>query len=145
MITHLTEYNIIEILNMAKMPTRHPESIKLAVIQQWLEGKPRDLIASDTGLSSGATTNIIDKWCQNLGIPLANDLRELAIILKKIGISANQCALEFRIAMILVKCGVEENEFLSFISQIYDNCKKLDLSPEKIASHLKDLLQFSES
>jgi DNA repair exonuclease SbcCD ATPase subunit len=80
-----------------------------------------------------------------LGIPLANDLRELAITLKKVGISANQCAEGFRIATILIKCGVGDNEFLSFISQIYDNCKKLDLSPEKIISHLKDLLQFSES
>jgi hypothetical protein len=127
------------------LPTRHPESIKSAVIQQWLEGKPRDLIAADTGLSSGAATNIINEWRQNLGIPLANDLRELAITLKKIGISANQCAEGFRIATILIKCGVGDNEFLSFISQIYDNCKKLDLSPEKIISHLKDLLQFSES
>ena len=127
------------------MPTRHPESIKSAVIQQWLEGKSRDLIAADTGLSTGALTNIIEEWRQNLGIPLAKDLRELAITLKKIGISANQCALGFRTAMILIKCGVGDNEFFSFISQIYDNCKKLDLSPEKIISHLKDLSQFSEN
>jgi cell division septum initiation protein DivIVA len=79
------------------------------------------------------------------GIPIANDLRELAVTLKKIGITANQCAAGFRIAMILIKCGVGENEFLSFVSQIYDGCKKLDLSPEKIISHLKDLLYFSES
>jgi hypothetical protein len=127
------------------LPTRHPESIKSAVIQQWLEGKSRDLIAADTGLSTGAATNIIDEWRQNLGIPLANDLRELAVTLKKVGISANQCALGFRIAIILMKCGVGDNEFLSFISQIYDNCKKLDLSPEKIISYLKDLPQFSEN
>jgi hypothetical protein len=127
------------------LPTRHPESIKSAVIQQWLEGKSRDLIAADTGLSTGAATNIIEEWRQNLGIPLAKDLRELAITLKKIGISANQCALGFRTAMILIKCGVGDNEFFSFISQIYDNCKKLDLSPEKIISHLKDLSQFSEN
>ena len=127
------------------MPIRHPDSIKSAVIQQWLEGKPRDLIAADTGLSTGAATNIIDEWRQNLGIPLAKDLREFAITLKKIGISANQCALGFRTAMILIKCGVGDNEFFSFISQIYDNCKKFDLSPEKIISHLKDLSQFSEN
>jgi hypothetical protein len=132
-------------LIIADLPTKHPESIKSAVIQQWLEGKSRDLIAADTGLSTGAATNIIDEWRQNLGIPLANDLRELAITLKKIGISANQCALGFRIAIILIKCGVGDNEFLSFISQIYDNCKKLDLSPEKIISYLKDLPQFSEN
>jgi hypothetical protein len=132
-------------LIIADLPTRHPDSIKSTVIQQWLEGKPRDLISADTGLSTGAATNIIDEWRQNLGIPLANDLRELAITLKKIGISANQCALGFRIAMILIKCGVGDNEFLSFISQIYDNCKKLDLSPEKIIAHLKDLPQFSEN
>jgi hypothetical protein len=127
------------------LPTRQPDSIKSAVIQQWLEGKSRDLIAADTGLSSGAVTNIIEEWRQNLGSPIANDLRELAVTLKKIGITANQCAAGFRIAMILIKCGVGENEFLSFVSQIYDGSKKLGLSPEKIISHLKDLLYFSES
>ena len=81
------------------MPIRHPDSIKSAVIQQWLEGKPRDLIQRFWIKHDGQVTDIIDEWRQNLGIPLAKDLREFAITLKKIGITANQCALGFRTAI----------------------------------------------
>ena len=67
------------------MPTKLPENIKSAVIQQWLQGSARDLIAVDIGLSAGAVTNIINQWRHGLGYPLADDLRELAVTSKKLG------------------------------------------------------------
>src|SRR5215216_3545451 len=126
------------------MPTKLPEDIKSAVIQQWLQGKARDIIAVDTGLSAGAVTNIINQWRQGLGYPLADDLRELAVTFKKVGITATQSAVGFRLAMIMVKFGVNENEFEHFISQIYNNSKKLDLQPDKIAYYLDELLKLSK-
>jgi hypothetical protein len=45
--------------NIPLLPTKLPENIKSAVIQQWLQGSARDSIALDTGLSAGALTNII--------------------------------------------------------------------------------------
>jgi polyhydroxyalkanoate synthesis regulator phasin len=126
------------------MPTKLPENIKSAVIQQWLQGKARDLIAVDTGLSSGAVTNIINEWRHGLGYPLADELRELATTFKKIGVTASQCAVGFRLATIMIKLGVYEEEFESFISDIYDKCKRLDLQPDKIAYYIGELLTFSK-
>ena len=126
------------------MPTKLPENIKSTVIQQWLQGKPRDLIALDTGLSAGAVTNIINEWRRGLSYPLADDLRELAVTFKKIGISATQCAVGFRLATLMIKFGVNEKEFEHFISQIYNNSKKLDLQPDKIAYYLDELLKLSK-
>jgi hypothetical protein len=125
------------------LPAKIPDNVKSAVIQQWLQGKARDLIAIDIGLSTGAVTNIIKEWRRGLSYPLADELRELAITFKKIGITATQCAWGFRLAMIMINFGVHEQEFGSFISQIYDNCKKLNLSPNKIAYYLDELLKFS--
>jgi DNA-directed RNA polymerase specialized sigma24 family protein len=65
------------------LPTKLPEHVKSSVIQQWLQGKTRDSIAIDTGLSAGAVTNIINEWRKGLGYPLADELRELATTLKK--------------------------------------------------------------
>jgi hypothetical protein len=124
------------------MPTKLPNNIKSAVIQQWLQGKARDLIAIDTGLSSGAVTNIINQWRRSLSYPNADDLRELAVTFKKIGITATQCAVGFRLASLITKFGVNEQEFEYFISEIYNNCKKLDLQPDKIAYYLDELLKF---
>lgn len=113
------------------MPAKLPENVKSAVIQQWLQGKTRDFIAYDTGLSAGAVTNIINEWRRGLSYPIADELRDLATTFKKIGITATQSALGFRLAMIMTSLGVDEREFESFISQIYGNCKKLDLRPDK--------------
>jgi predicted nucleic acid-binding Zn-ribbon protein len=126
------------------LPVKLPENIKSSVIQQWLQGKTRDSIAMDTGLSAGAVTNIINEWRQGLGYPLADELRELATTFKKIGITASQCALGFRLATIMIKLGVDEKEFESFISDIYDKCKKLDLQPDQIAYYIDELLKFSK-
>ena len=124
------------------MPARLPDSIKSLVIQQWLEGKPRNDIA-DNGLSDGAVTNIVNEWKHNLGFSLADDLRELAVTMKRVGVTASQCALGSRVAMIMLNMGVKEDDFESYILDIYNRCKDLGLSPENIASQLKDLLEFS--
>jgi hypothetical protein len=55
------------------------------VIQQWLKGELRDKIAADSGQSGGAATNIISSWKQGLGMAAADELRELAVTLKKLG------------------------------------------------------------
>jgi DNA-binding transcriptional MerR regulator len=125
------------------MPARLPDSIKSLVIQQWLEGKPRNDIAADNGLSDGAVTNIVNEWKHNLGFSLADDLRELAVTMKRVGVTASQCALGFRVAMIMLNMGIKEDDFESYILDIYNHCKNVGLTPENIASHLKDLLDFS--
>jgi hypothetical protein len=79
------------------MPTRISDVLKSAVIQQWLEGIARDTIAANNDLSGGGVTNIINEWKQGLGSSVADDLRELAVALKKIGITPAQCALGSRV------------------------------------------------
>ena len=37
------------------MPTKLPNITKSLVIQQWLEGKSRDVIAAENGLSAGVS------------------------------------------------------------------------------------------
>ena len=69
------------------MPFKLPDNLRSLVIQQWGAGH-RDKIAGDSGLSAGAVTNIVNEWRQALGLSVADELRELAVTLKKIGISA---------------------------------------------------------
>lgn len=56
------------------MPTKLPEHVRSLVIQQWLEGKQRDKIAVDNGLSAGAVTNTVNNWRQALGFAAADEL-----------------------------------------------------------------------
>ena len=125
------------------MPTRISDVLKSTVIQQWLEGVARDTIAANNDLSGGGVTNIINEWKQGLGSSVADELRELAVALKKIGITAAQCASGCRVEKIMINFGVKENGFEAFILEIYNRCKDLGLTPENISSHLKDLVEFS--
>ena len=59
------------------------DPIRSLVIQQWLQGRPRNDIASENGISSGAVTNIVNEWRHNLGFALADELRQLAIAFRK--------------------------------------------------------------
>jgi len=72
------------------VPSKVPDNVRSSVIQQWLKGELRDTIASESGQSGEAVTNIISNLKQGLGIAAADELRELAVTLKKIGITAVQ-------------------------------------------------------
>jgi hypothetical protein len=127
------------------MPAKLPNAIKSGVIQQWLQGRPRNDIAAENGLSSGAVTNMVNEWRHNLGFAAADELRELAVTMKKVGITAAQCALGFRSATLMLKIGVDEGSFESFILDVYNHCKDIGLSPENISLYLQDLLEFSRT
>ena len=92
------------------MPSKLPDNLKSLVIQDWLSGKQRDKIAVDNGLSAGAVTNTVNEWRLALGFSAADGLRELAVTLKKIGISPAQCALGFRTAITMNRLGVKEDD-----------------------------------
>jgi len=59
------------------MPLRIPGDVRVAVIRDWLNGKPRDTIARDNSLSAGAVTNIVNEWRNDFAVPVADSLREL--------------------------------------------------------------------
>jgi DNA-binding transcriptional MerR regulator len=122
-----------------------PNAMKSLVIQQWLRGIQRDVIALDSGLGAGTVTNTVKEWRRGLGIPTADEFRELATSFRKLGITPARCALGFRVAMIMKRLGVKEDEFESFILDRYNRCIDLGVSPENIASHLRDLMEFSKS
>jgi predicted nucleic acid-binding Zn-ribbon protein len=124
------------------MPAKLPDNIKSIVIQQWLRGRPRNDIAAENGLSSGAVTNIVNEWRHNLGFAVPDELRELALTLRKVGITAPQCALGFRVATIMSRIGVSEDSIETFILDVYNRCKNIGQS-EGISSYMQDLIEFS--
>src|SRR5919197_1142515 len=128
------------------MQSKLPDHIRSLVIKQWLEGVQRDMIAANSGLSAGAVTNVVNDFRRGLGSAVVDDLRDLGVTFRKVGITPAQCALGFRVAMMIVaKLGVKEEEIESFILDVYNRCIDLGLSSENIALHIKDLLEFSKT
>jgi hypothetical protein len=127
------------------MPQKIPLEVRASVIRDWLSGKPRDTIAHDNMVSAGAVSYIINELRNDLGVSEADALRELGIMFRKLGITAQQCAIGFRLASILKNLGVDEDNFGNFVSQIYNQCKDIGLQPECIAYNTKQVLDLSGS
>jgi hypothetical protein len=127
------------------MPLKIPSEVRAAVIRDWLKGKPRDTIAHDNALSAGAVSNMVNEWRNALTYSAADALRELGIMFRKLGITAPQCATDFRLASILKDPGVAEDNFGHFVSQIYGQCKDIGLRPEYIAYNTKQILDLAGS
>ncbi len=122
-----------------------PQNLKDTAIQLYLKGVSRNEIASITAISQGSVSNIVAEWKRGLTIPLADDLRDLGIMLKNANMTAPQCAKGFRAVQILEGLGINEDDLGSFISEIYQRCKEIGLDSHKVADNVKQLLKLSES
>ena len=76
MTKHYIEEDIIRFV--LYMRQQVPTHIKEEVIRKWLSGEQRDKIASDMSMGAGTVTNIISEWKEQIGIPTADTLRDIA-------------------------------------------------------------------
>src|ERR687889_1149888 len=131
------------------MPIGISQDTRNQVIREWLAGESRDKIASDAELAAGSITNIVHDWRHELGYPTADALRQLAIDLKRLGISTVDCAIGFRIVNIIKRLGLveadEEKRLESFVSDIYNKCKYYGLMPDKLVTLAMQILDLLES
>src|SRR5215204_2673082 len=121
---------------------------KLSVIDAWLSGESRNDIAIKHNIGSGTVYNIVEEWSNGLGdAQLADRLRELAIKLKKNGLTASDCAKGLRMLMMLKKYGIKDDENQEkvphFLKEIYTRCQEVELIPQQIFDYISDILKFS--
>ena len=109
-----------------------PPQIKGEAVRKWLSGEQRDKIASDISIGAGTVTNIISEWKEEVGIPTANTLRDLATELKRLNINASQCANGCRLLNIINTLGSQEDNIESFLTQIHTLCRSKNIPPEVI-------------
>jgi hypothetical protein len=126
------------------MPVHISSDIRIGVIRHWLMGYSRDDIASKFLISTGAVTNIVNEWRNNIGSYIADDLRELSLSLKKAQLSPIECATSLRIERMMQKFGIKEEQFEYFMSEIYNKCQVLEIAPEQIGEYLTETVNMSE-
>ena len=126
------------------MPVGTGIDIKSGVIYEWLAGTTRDKIAEIYNISTGGVTNIINEWRIQIGGYIADDLRELSLSLKKAKLTPLQCSMGFRVAKIMQRLGITEEQFESFMTDIYNRCQRLEVSPDQIENYLKEIIKLSK-
>lgn len=125
------------------MPAPIPDATKSKVIELWLLGHSRDFIASANNISTGGVYNIVKEWEDAIGRDVARGLREMAVLLKKEGLSPAQCAIGLRIMKIFENQGVDAEAAEHFVSDMYQECNKHGITPSNIIAHIEDLVKFS--
>ncbi len=162
-------------------------AIEFGVIDEYSRGQTLDQIAEKTNLSKGSVYNIIKKWKSRLVEGNVDEIRKFRNLLKKSGITIEDCVLGFRMVNILDKFNLHDdfekpladlllsgsvqiektnvsdleefaddyltddlkdienirikgNEILSFLSEIYEQCRANNIKPTYILKWIKDLL-----
>ena len=126
------------------MSSHYTRLLKDDIVSQWLNGKRRDTIAVENGLSTGSVSNIVREWEEKIGSLAADEVREFGITLRKSDLSPAQCAKGFRIANIIRDLGFAEDDVEEFLRDNYKMCINIGLQPDKIALHINELVGLTE-
>ncbi len=82
---------------------------KALVIQGYLNGKTRDSISKEIGISTGGVSNTIKEWKREIRVPEIEALRDFTITVKKSGLSMQQCAQGYRMAQLMKGLGIDDD------------------------------------
>lgn len=117
------------------------------VVTKWLGGWARDKIAREVGIGAGTVTSIIANWTNEVGTPTAAALRELSVEIRRAGMSVRECARGLRITRVLSsKMADDEVSGLElFVNKVYDKCKYLNISPERIVELASEIWELSKN
>jgi hypothetical protein len=72
------------------MSSHYTRLLKDDIVSQWLNGKRRDTIAVENGLSTGSVSNIVREWEEKIGSLAPDEVREFGITLRKSDLSPAQ-------------------------------------------------------
>ncbi|MGN6633805.1 MAG: hypothetical protein ACTHKP_16450 [Nitrososphaeraceae archaeon] len=117
------------------------------VVTKWLGGWARDKIAREIGIGAGTVTSIIANWTNEVGTPTAAALRELSVEIRRAGMGVRECARGLRITRVLSsKMADDEVSGLElFVDKVYDKCKYLNISPERVVELTSEIWELSKN
>jgi transcriptional regulator with XRE-family HTH domain len=95
---------------LIEMGGKIPRPIRVQVIRSWLEGKSRDKIAEEIGISTGAVSSIIEDFRRD--DPHFDLLRETAVKIKNLNMDIQSFAPLVRVYEVL-----REKELLTGIDK----------------------------
>ena len=80
------------------------------MIQGYLNGKTRDPISRELGISAGGVSNTIKEWKMEIGVPEIGALRDFATTVKKSGLSIEQCAQGYRMVQLMKGLEIDNDD-----------------------------------
>ncbi len=113
--------------------------IKEKIIQGWLSGVPRDLLAESMDVAEGTVTNVVEFYKQNDN--LLDLQRQIAVIIRKTGSDVIQFASNMRWANALKRAACNNENVMRFI---LDSQKEFDLNGINESHTITTLVQIAD-
>jgi len=123
------------------MPSGIDELVRRRVVDKWINGFPRDKIASDLQIGAGTVSNIVSEFKNNLQDSDIDSVRELAAEARKQEFTLNDLAARMRLNNFFDKSGAAEDQIESFIV----NLGSSRLPPDKVIELVNQLHDISKS
>ncbi len=102
------------------MPPAINMQVRGQVIREWFSGLSRDEIDTNTGVGTGRVSNIISEFRSELDDSEYESIRELAVHLKKEGMTHAQLASNYWRHNYVKKLGANEEQIESLIANLLD-------------------------
>jgi hypothetical protein len=118
-----------------------PPSIKIAVIQDWLQGVSRKSIAQRNKIGEATVSDIIQKARTN--IPGLDLMRGLAVALKKHSMDVDSFACLFRLKAVLDRIGLPEEKLETLLEEINVHCYIEGTSEKDFISKIDEVFEMA--
>lgn len=132
------------LIRLRKNMERIPKYMESIIIEAWLKGYSRDAIVQEFGTSNGTVSNILTQFRNNLGHYDADTLRELGKQLQRQNMTADNCAVGFRIYKIMEKLKIlEAKKMEEFLTSIFEFSQQMDIESEIFRESLLEFVKIS--
>lgn len=125
------------------MGERIPHSLKKAVIKAWLQGIPRDTIASNNGIGGGTVSRIVQE--SRINTPDIDVLRAVAVKLNKENLDIDHFASSVRLKKILDRLGLTEEKVEMLIEHVNTYCFKHGMAEKEFVSKIDEICDMLDS
>lgn len=122
-----------------------PQSIKVKVINEWIQGISRDKIALDNDIGAGTVTSIIQQAKSNYPHYDIDLIRELALKIKKENLDLNYFASSVRLKKVLDRLEISEENVELFFEEINIHCFKQKLNKKEFISRMDEVWKIAKS
>jgi hypothetical protein len=125
------------------MGKKIPLATKEKVIYEWLQAKPRNIIADELNISYGSVTNIIEQVKKD-SIKDIDLLRAVAGLLKKNNLDLTHFALSIRLKNKLDDLEISETKAELFFENALIYCFQKEIEPEEFFIQINSVCFTSE-
>ena len=125
------------------MAAKTPRSIKIKVLDEWLQGTPRSKIARDNGIGAGTVT-AVHQQARNKDIPDIDLLREIALRIKKEDLDVNDFSSAVRLKKVLDRIGLPEEKMELLLEEIAVHCFRRGMGEKEFVSRIDETFDWAD-